>query len=142
MTLFGPYTFVLWLLSYLMWLQAFIVPDQRDLVFIAINQIMFLIAVVPLFLIGLALIYVTKPLRVGNLLWLPFIYAYWILQNFLCLYAFFQIVLRRPKKWTKTTKNGIACSSDFTERSQSSVVLERTFSEEEGLSAFRNIHNS
>jgi cellulose synthase/poly-beta-1,6-N-acetylglucosamine synthase-like glycosyltransferase len=116
MTLFGPYMFILCLLSYFMMLQTFIVPVQQNFMFITMNQITFLITVVPLFLIGVALIYATKPRRATNLLWLPFIYAYWILQNFLALYAFLQIVFRRPKKWTKTVKNGITCSRDFKER--------------------------
>jgi cellulose synthase/poly-beta-1,6-N-acetylglucosamine synthase-like glycosyltransferase len=116
MTLIGPYMFILCLLSYVMLLQTLVVPIQQNFVFVAVNQITFLITMVPLFLIGVALICVTKPRRAGNLLWLPFIYAYWVLQNFLALYAFFLIVFRRPKKWTKTVKNGITCSRDFKER--------------------------
>lgn len=116
MTLIGPYIFILCLLSYLMLLQTFVVPVQQDFVFVTVNQITFVITMVPLFLIGVALICVTKPRRGGNLLWLPFIYAYWVLQNFLALYAFLLIVFRRPKKWTRTVKSGIVCSRDFEER--------------------------
>ncbi|MCK5563258.1 glycosyltransferase family 2 protein, partial [Candidatus Bathyarchaeota archaeon] len=83
MTLLGPYMFILCLLSYFMLLQAFLGPVPQDFAFITVSQITFLITMVPLFLIGVALIYVTKPRKAGNLLWLPFIYAYWILQNFL-----------------------------------------------------------
>lgn len=128
MTLFGPYMFVLCLLSYFMLLQSFVVPVPQDFVFATVNQITFLVTMFPLFLIGVALIYVTKPRRAGNLLWLPFIYAYWILQDFLAFYAFLQIVLRRPKKWTKTVKNGVTCSRDFKERRQSSVMEEQLVS--------------
>jgi len=118
MTLIGPYMFILCLLSYFMLLQIFLVPVQQNFVFITVNQITFLITMVPLALIGVALIYVTRPRRAANLLWMPFIYAYWILQNFLALYAFLQIVFRRPRKWTKTVKSGITCSRDFKERFQ------------------------
>jgi len=124
MTLFGPYMFILCVMSYFMLLLAFLLPLQQNFVLITVNQITFLITMIPLFLIGLALIYVTKPRRAANLLWLPFIYAYWILQNFLALYAFLQIMFKRPKKWTKTMKNGVTCSRDFKERLQSSTVLE------------------
>jgi len=126
MTLIGPFMFVLCLLSYFMLLQTFLVPVQQNFVFVNVNQIIFLITMIPLFLIGVALIYVTKPRRIANLFWLPFIYAYWILQNVLAFYALLQIVFRRPKKWTKTVKNGITCSRDFKETLQSSVALERT----------------
>lgn len=126
MTLFGPYIFILCLLSYLMFFQSFIMPVQQNSVFTAVNQLTFVISMIPLFLIGVAIVYIAKPRRVASVLWLPFIYAYWILQNFLALYAFLQIILRRPKNWTKTVKNGVTCSQDFKERFQSSEVLERT----------------
>jgi hypothetical protein len=54
--------------------------------------------------LGLAL---TKPLKATNLLWLPFVYAYWSVQCFLALYAVIQIVLKRPRRWVKTSKNGV-----------------------------------
>jgi len=130
MTLIGPYMFILCLLSYFMLLQTLLVPVQQNFVFVTVNQITFLITMIPLFLIGVALIYVTKPRRTANLLWLPFIYTYWVLQNFLALYAFLQIVFRRPRKWTKTVKNGVVCSRGFKERFQSSMLLERTVSGE------------
>jgi len=116
MTLIGPYMFILCLLSYLMLLQTLLVPVQQNFVFVSVNQIVFLITMVPLFLIGVALIYVTKPRRVANLFWLPFIYAYWILQNVLAFYALLQIVFRRPKKWTKTVKTGTVTNSAWNER--------------------------
>lgn len=127
MTLIGPYMFILCLLSYFMLLQTFLVPVQQNFVFVTVNQITFLIIMVPLFLIGVDLIYVTRPRRAANLLWLPFIYAYWILQNFLALYAFLQIVFRRPRKWTKTVKSGITCSRDFKERFQSCMCESERF---------------
>jgi dTDP-D-glucose 4,6-dehydratase len=49
----------------------------------------------------------TKPQKLTNLLWLPFVCAYWSVQNFIALYALVQIVLKRPKKWVKTAKNGV-----------------------------------
>src|SRR4030042_1291069 len=58
-------------------------------------------------LCGFALIYVSKPRRIKNVLWLPFIYFYWIFQAFIALYAAFLILLRRPKRWNKTDKKGV-----------------------------------
>jgi hypothetical protein len=48
----------------------------------------------------------SKPLRLRNVLWLPFIYAYWGFQSFIALYALFEIVLRRKRLWRKTEHSG------------------------------------
>jgi amino acid transporter len=67
-----------------------------------------------LFLVaGFALIYYSKPKRVKNVLWLPFVFGYWCLQSFLALYALALIVLRRPRRWVKTEKSGAVASRDF-----------------------------
>jgi len=123
-TLLGPFMFILCVMSYFILLLTFLLPVQQNFFLTTVNQITFIITMIPLFLIGVALIYITKPRRTANLLWLPFIYAYWILQNFLASYAFLQIAFGRPKKWTKTVKNGITCSRDFKERPQSTTALE------------------
>ena len=59
-----------------------------------------------IFLVGLILIYYSKPRRIKSLLWLPFVFAYWSLQSFLAFYAALLILFRRPKKWVKTEKTG------------------------------------
>jgi hypothetical protein len=67
-----------------------------------------------LFLIAIALVYLTKPRKMTNLLWLPFVYTYWIVQNFVAFYALILIILRRPKKWIKTMKTGVITIEDNT----------------------------
>lgn len=62
---------------------------------------------VTLLLIGTALIYLTKPRKMANLLWLPFVYTYWIVQNLVAVYAFAQIVLKRRRRWAKTSKSAV-----------------------------------
>jgi hypothetical protein len=47
-----------------------------------------------------------KPLRLRNVLWLPFIYAYWGFQSFIAVYALFEILLRRKRQWRKTEHTG------------------------------------
>ena len=64
-------------------------------------------------LAGLALIYFSKPKRLNNLLWLPFVFGYWLLQSFLALYAGLLILLRRPRRWVKTVKSGTVASPEF-----------------------------
>ena len=62
---------------------------------------------------GFALIYVSKPKKLRNLLWLPFVFSYWCLQAFIALYAALLILLRRPKRWLKTEKKGVVADSAF-----------------------------
>ena len=61
-----------------------------------------------LLLVRVALIYHARPIRLRNLLWLPFIYLYWSVQNFIALIALTQMVLRRPRRWQRTPKTGTA----------------------------------
>ena len=106
-TLVGPCMLTLSLVGFLMGLFTLVVPFSRDLFFTILAQATTVLTGVTLLLGGLALIYVTKPRRIRNVLWLPFIYAYWTLQTFLASYALFQVVLRRPKKWRKTARSGV-----------------------------------
>jgi cellulose synthase/poly-beta-1,6-N-acetylglucosamine synthase-like glycosyltransferase len=105
-TLVGPYMLIPFLIGYLIALHAFFVPVKSDPVFTIMTRVTTLLTTVTLLLEGIALIYVTKPRKITNLLWLPFIYAYWSLQTFIAAYAFIQIVFKRPKKWKKTIKTG------------------------------------
>jgi cellulose synthase/poly-beta-1,6-N-acetylglucosamine synthase-like glycosyltransferase len=57
--------------------------------------------------IGVALTFVVKPFRLRNVLWLPFIYAYWGFQSFIAMYALFEIALRRKRRWRKTAHLGV-----------------------------------
>jgi cellulose synthase/poly-beta-1,6-N-acetylglucosamine synthase-like glycosyltransferase len=65
------------------------------------------------FLAGFALIYVSKPKRVKNLLWLPFVFGYWCIQSFVAVYAGLLILFRRPRRWIKTEKSGVVASPEF-----------------------------
>ncbi|MFX1537135.1 MAG: hypothetical protein ACFFDI_23235, partial [Promethearchaeota archaeon] len=57
-----------------------------------------------------------------SLLWLPFIYFYWSFQSLIALYALLLIVLRRPRRWSKTNKRGaIANSTTVSEKGQVDV---------------------
>jgi amino acid transporter len=76
------------------------------------------------FLAGIALIYYSKPKRLKNLLWLPFVFAYWSLQSFVALYAGLLILFRRPRRWVKTERSGTIANSEFTSESLKSDVLQ------------------
>lgn len=112
-TLLGPFMLIISLITYLATLFAFIVPAvsnvfwQFAMQFTAVGTTSLICAC------GLALIYVSKPRNMKNLLWLPFIYAYWSLQAFMALYAAFQILLRKPRRWLKTEKTGVIANPEF-----------------------------
>jgi len=73
-------------------------------------------------LCGLALIYVSKPHRLKNLLWLPFVFGYWCTESFIAMYAALLIVFRRPRKWAKTEKSGAVASPEFSAEVSSSLA--------------------
>jgi len=107
-TLAGSYMLALCFMGYLAALYAVLVPIQQDPLFIMITQATSLLSIISLCIIGMTLVYVTKPRKMGNLLWLPFVYAYWSLQTFLASYALVQIVFQRPRRWIRTAKTGVA----------------------------------
>ena len=112
-TLLGPFMLIFSLVTYLATILAFLVPTNLDVFlqlamrFTAIGTTLLVVAC------GMALIYISKPRNLKNLLWLPFIYSYWSLQAFVALYAAFQILLHRPRKWLKTEKKGVIANPEF-----------------------------
>jgi cellulose synthase/poly-beta-1,6-N-acetylglucosamine synthase-like glycosyltransferase len=105
-TLFAPFILIASLAPYLAAFWAFSTFWSLDVVWSLVVQFGILTTSLTMLLCGLALIYVSKPLKVRSLLWLPFVYCYWSLQAFIALYAMILIVLRRPRIWTKTDKHG------------------------------------
>jgi cellulose synthase/poly-beta-1,6-N-acetylglucosamine synthase-like glycosyltransferase len=110
-TLLGPFMMIASLASYLFACLAFFVPAPLGSLWQVITQSSAVSTTLWVVLCGLALIYLSKPRRLSNLLWLPFLYCYWCLQAFLVLYAVGLILLRRPKKWLKTDKQGSVSES-------------------------------
>ncbi len=106
-TLFGPFILIASLIPYLAVFWAFFTVLPFDVLWSIAVQFATLTTTVTMLLCGVALIYVTKPRKMKNVLWLPFVYLYWSLQAFIALYAALLILLRRPRRWTKTDKNGI-----------------------------------
>jgi cellulose synthase/poly-beta-1,6-N-acetylglucosamine synthase-like glycosyltransferase len=107
-TLFGPFILIASLLPYLAMFWGFFTYLPLDVLWRFIVQFATLTTTLTMFVCGLALVYVSKPRKMKSVLWLPFIYLYWSLQAFIALYAVLLILLRRPRKWTKTEKKGIS----------------------------------
>lgn len=106
-TLFGPFILIASLATYVAGFCSFFLAFQFDVLWGAMVQLMTLICTLTIFVCGLALVYVSKPRRAANLLWLPFIYFYWSLQAFIAFYAMLLILLRRSRRWNKTEKRGV-----------------------------------
>jgi cellulose synthase/poly-beta-1,6-N-acetylglucosamine synthase-like glycosyltransferase len=105
-TLAGPYIFIPCFISYLITAYSLLVPPQPYAMSTIVANVTSLFTVFLLLIAGVALIYAGKPRKMRNVLWLPFIYAYWGVQNFVASYALIQILFNKPRNWTKTVKTG------------------------------------
>jgi cellulose synthase/poly-beta-1,6-N-acetylglucosamine synthase-like glycosyltransferase len=105
-TLMGPFVLALFLLNSFLSFSLSFFPFLYDPFFMTLAQLTLALTGVTLFVSAVSLIYVSKSRNLRNLLWFPFIYAYWCVQNILATFAFFQIILRRPRIWAKTSKTG------------------------------------
>jgi cellulose synthase/poly-beta-1,6-N-acetylglucosamine synthase-like glycosyltransferase len=110
-TLFGPFVLIASLLSYIIAFGNFFATFPLNVLWEAFMNFAAFGTTLTVLLCGFALIYVSKPRRVRNLLWLPFVFFYWCLQAFIALYAAGLILLRRPRKWLKTDKKGSVSES-------------------------------
>jgi cellulose synthase/poly-beta-1,6-N-acetylglucosamine synthase-like glycosyltransferase len=105
MTLFGTFMILLCMVNYFAPLWFFSL--SFTFVTAVIAQFTCFATLFFLGVIGVALAFVEKPFRLRNVLWLPFIYAYWGFQSFIAMYALFEIVLRRKRQWRKTAHSGV-----------------------------------
>ena len=103
-TLLGSFFIASGLIGYLLALFSNFIPIPFDS--LMVTAVSSLLVTVTLILIGLGLVFVSKPHKLRNLLWVPFIYLYWMLQTVIAAYALVQLVFHRPKKWAKTMKTG------------------------------------
>jgi cellulose synthase/poly-beta-1,6-N-acetylglucosamine synthase-like glycosyltransferase len=104
MTFFGTFVLMLCVFNYFVPFLAISLPATVSLPLIALFSS--LATLVVLGLVGLALACMAKPLKLRNVLWLPFIYAYWGFQSYIALYAMVEVLLRRKKRWRKTEHSG------------------------------------
>jgi cellulose synthase/poly-beta-1,6-N-acetylglucosamine synthase-like glycosyltransferase len=130
-TLFAPFILISSLLPYLLAVYALFTVFPSNVLLSYVLQFGMITTTLSLLICGFALVYATKPLKIRNILWLPFVYFYWSLQAFIALYAVFLILLRRPKRWIKTDKTGLvskqalnqlATSNDAKKRNECVVI--------------------
>jgi len=104
MTLFGTFMILLCVVNYIA--PFWVVSVSSTMVTTIIAQLTCFGTLLVLGVVGLALTFMTKPFKLRNVLWLPFIYVYWGFQSFIAMFALFEILLRRKRLWRKTEHSG------------------------------------
>jgi len=101
----GPFMMVASLLSYVNWfiIALFLAETNPVLNF---TGLVIALTAASLISIGVGLTASEKPIKLRNLVWIPSIYAYWLLQMFIASWAFLKLVFRRKRVWTRTIKKG------------------------------------
>ena len=124
----GPFVMVLVLLAYILGLQTIFVPIRFGMYVNMLAQFTSVLTLFSLFLFGVGLAYATRPRKISNVKWLPFIYLYWLIQIFVASYAFLQFLFRRPRKWKKTPRTGAVTDAKLAEFLYSSSNSEHSTS--------------
>jgi cellulose synthase/poly-beta-1,6-N-acetylglucosamine synthase-like glycosyltransferase len=111
-SLVGPFMMVISLLSYLNWLfvAMFASIDSLVMNFTVLSIVLMAVSLVS---IGVVLAAFERPIKVRNLLWIPSIYAYWLIQICIAGWAFLKLVFRRKRVWDKTVKKGFTTSNSI-----------------------------
>jgi cellulose synthase/poly-beta-1,6-N-acetylglucosamine synthase-like glycosyltransferase len=104
-TMAGPFVYISFLMGYLVPLLAMWLPFNPGFSLMLANFTSILTSIL-LVVLAVTMIYTSRPFKLRSLLWLPFIYVYWFVQNFVAFYALLRIVFRRPRKWVKTYRTG------------------------------------
>lgn len=105
----GPFMMVVSLLSYINWFFVALFLSQSNPI-INFTGLVIALTAVSLVSIGVALAASEKPIKPKNILWIPFIYIYWLMQMFIAGWAFLKLLFRRKRDWTKTNKKGSIAS--------------------------------
>jgi len=104
-SLAGPFMMVVSLLSYVNWCFVALFLSQSNPI-LEFTGLVIALTAVSLVSIGVALTASEKPIRPKNILWIPSIYLYWLIQMFIAGWAFLKLLFRRKRVWTITAKNG------------------------------------
>ena len=106
----GPFMMVISLLSYINWFFVMSFFSSNNPI-IGFTGIVIALTAVSLFSIGIGLTASEKPIKLRNLLWIPSIYVYWLMQMCIAGWAFVKLVFRRKRVWSKTVKKGFVTSN-------------------------------
>jgi cellulose synthase/poly-beta-1,6-N-acetylglucosamine synthase-like glycosyltransferase len=101
----GPFMMVVSLLSYINWFFVALFLSQSNPI-LDFTGLVIALTAVSLVSVGIGLTASEKPIKLRNLLWIPSIYVYWVIQMVIAGWAFLKLVFRRKRVWTKTVKKG------------------------------------
>lgn len=112
-TLFGPFILIASLLSYSVGSGLFFVTYPYNFVWSIFTVLSLSVMTFILVLCGISLVFVSKPIKMRNLFWLPFVFGYWCIQSFIAMYSGMLLLFRRPGRWVKTVKSGTTTNLAF-----------------------------
>jgi len=101
----GPFMMVVSLLSYINWFFVALFLSQSNPI-LDFTGLVIALTAISLVSLGIGLTASEKPIKLRNILWIPSIYVYWIIQMFIAGWAFLKFVFRTKRVWTKTVKKG------------------------------------
>jgi cellulose synthase/poly-beta-1,6-N-acetylglucosamine synthase-like glycosyltransferase len=104
-SMFGPFIMVISLLSYINWCAAALFFSQSSLI-LTFTGIVIAATAILLLSAGVGLLAIDRPFRFRNLLWVPSIYGYWLIQMCIAGWAFLKFTFRQERVWSKTVKKG------------------------------------
>jgi len=111
----GPFMMIVSLLSYINWLVAALLFSQSNIA-LSFTGIVILLTAISFLTVGVGLLAAEKPFKLRNLLWVPAIYLYWLLQMCIAGLAFLKLLFRRKRVWDKTLKKGFITSNVVSRR--------------------------
>jgi cellulose synthase/poly-beta-1,6-N-acetylglucosamine synthase-like glycosyltransferase len=101
----GPFMMIVSLLSYVNWFLVVLLFSQSNPI-LNFTGLVIALTAASLIAVGVGLTASEKPIKLKNLVWIPAIYVYWLLQMFIAGWAFLKLVFRRKRVWNKTVKSG------------------------------------
>ncbi len=104
-SLSGPFMMVVSLLSYVNWFFLALFLTENNPI-ISFTGLVIALTAVSLLSVGVGLTASEKPVKLRNLLWVPAIYVYWLIQMCIAGWAFLKLIFRRKRVWNKTVKTG------------------------------------
>lgn len=115
MLLSGPYMLSISFFSYIIGAIIFLFKIPLNNILLFLLNIALSLLLLILFILGISLILFIKPRKIKNIKWLPFIYAYWILQSFFATFSLIKLILRRKEGWNKTDRSGAITNKSILE---------------------------
>jgi cellulose synthase/poly-beta-1,6-N-acetylglucosamine synthase-like glycosyltransferase len=112
-SLAGPFMMVISLLSYINWFFIALFLSESNPI-LNFTGLVIVLTAVSMISIGIALTASERPIKLRNILWIPSIYAYWLVQMCIAGWAFLKLVFRRKRVWSKTVKKGFTTQNLIT----------------------------